>query len=125
MRDFVASTNRNRKIFGDMHAAHRVSYQPFIPRYFLLRTLRLLRDRIAQKPSEEPLHERNAPGEHQHPKQEPEEAGQNPHACVPVTGKMPSLDGEASVCNGKRVGQTKMSDFNRLRGGLVTAIVAK
>ena len=43
MRDFIASTNRNRKIFSDMHTAHRVSYQPFIPRRFLLRTLRLLR----------------------------------------------------------------------------------
>ena len=39
---------------------------------------------------------------------------------LPVSGQDPVPNGEASVCNGKRVRQTKMCDFNRLRGMVVT-----
>src|SRR5215831_19335146 len=41
-----------------------------------------------------------------------------PIGLRPVRSEHPEKDGEASVCKGKRARQTKMCDFNRLRGGL-------
>ena len=120
MNHFVTRAKRYRQFFGDVHTAEWIANQPLVRRRILHWRIRAPRSDATQHPSKKAPQERNAPGEHQQPKQKTDDASQNPHVSLAVSGQRPVRNGEASVCNGKRVRQTKMCDFNRLRGTAVT-----
>jgi len=120
MNQFVSHAYRNGQFFGDMHSAKWIANQPLVRGRILYRLILTDSSRVAEHPSQESFQKRNAPGNHQQPKQKPKDACQNPHALLPR--QQTPQTGEASVCGGKRARQTKMCDFNRLRGGIITSI---
>src|SRR6516165_10736834 len=98
-----------------MHAANRVANKPLASGGFRHRLTPPGRASLARSSTEKSPQKRNAPGEHDQPKQKPQDASQNLHTLSPR--EKPLSRAEPSVCNGKRARQTKMCDFNGLRGG--------
>lgn len=83
MNHFVSRAHRNRQLFGYVHAAKRIANQPLVHWRVLHRLILAACVRFSDQPSQKTLEKPNAPGEHQQPKQIPEDASQNPHVLLP------------------------------------------